>query len=277
MTTVRLSVTPLPTWLDADRLLGVSAPLTMTEVGPGHVRVDVRLSASEAADVAARLRGVGIDGRALDIVVDPPLPRALVRAARLRDARLRRTITPGFTVPGGRAEGEGRFSLTPASIAHHIGLVARGRSVVDACCGSGGNAIGFARAGCVVTAIERDRERLAEARHNARLYGVSERMTFVLGDALDEVPKRAADLLFVDPPWGVDYDKHHTDRSHFPLLDALIAQAAPGYGALWAKVPSSFAVSSLAGATATAWFGEAAGDEHRIKFVLLQQKLAAAE
>lgn len=277
MTTFRLSVAPLPTWLDARRLLGVGCPLAVTPIGPAHVRIEARVSASEAADVGARLRGVGIDGRALEIVVDPPLPRALVRAARLRDARLRRTLTPGFTVPGGRAEGEGRYSLTPASLAHQIGLLAEGRSVVDACCGSGGNAIGFARAGCAVTAIERDPERLVEARHNARLYGVSDRLTFVHGDALDEVPRRTAALLFVDPPWGLDYDKRCSERAQFPLLDALIARVRSGYDAIWAKVPGSFAVSSVGGAEASGWFGEAAGDAHRLKFVLLQKTLAPTE
>ena len=49
-------------------------------------------------------------------------------------------------------------------------LMPAGRSVVDACCGSGGNALGFARAGSPVTAIELAPERLAEAQHNARVY-----------------------------------------------------------------------------------------------------------
>jgi len=50
----------------------------------------------------------------------------------------------------------------------------------------------------------------------------------------------------------------------------LAAFRAPGYGALWLKVPSSFAVASIPGSQPSAWFGEAPGDAHRIKFVLLQ-------
>lgn len=271
MNSVRLSVAPVPRWVDAARLLGVDALPARAPVGDDHERLTVALTPTDAAGVAARLRGVGIDGRALEIVVEPGLGRPLVRAARLRDARLRRALTPGFTRPGTRAEGEGRYSLTPESLALAIGRRAQGAAVIDACCGSGGNAIGFARAGCRVTAIERDAERLAEARHNAAVYGVSERITFVHGDALSELPRRAADLLFVDPPWGLDYDKQRTERASFPLFDRLLAERDAGAcGALWAKVPSSFAVATVPGARPSAWFGEAAGDAHRIKFVLLE-------
>ena len=46
--------------------------------------------------------------------------------------------------------------------------------MIDAGCGAGGNAIGFARGGARVTAIEQDVQRLAMARHNAEVYGVAD-------------------------------------------------------------------------------------------------------
>ena len=99
----------------------------------------------------------------------------MVRAARLAEARARCRPRP-LTLRGARRAKD---------VSHHArgaGAGAGGRctaSVVDACCGSGGNTLGFARAGCSVTAIDLEPERIdAEARHNAQLYGVAERVRF---------------------------------------------------------------------------------------------------
>jgi predicted RNA methylase len=213
---------------------------------------------------------LGFDGRALVVTCVPPLGRTQVREARLREARARRETTPGFVRSGAHASGEGRYSLTPEALALELGQLAQGRSVVDACCGSGGNAIGFARAGCAVTALELDPARLAEARHNAALYGVSARISFQLADAREAVEKQRADLLFVDPPWGAEYNKRVSSLADFPLLSALLASDLSAYGELWLKLPSSFLVASIEGARASAWFGRERGDAQRVKFVLLR-------
>jgi predicted RNA methylase len=252
--------------VDRERLLGPD--VITSEPCAGGLRCELSLPARDAADVAARLRGLGLAGTPLEVSCDPPLGRALVREARLRDARARRETTPGFTRREARASGEGRFSLTPEVLALRLGELAQKRSVVDACCGSGGNSIGFARAGCAVTAIELDAGRLAEARHNAGIYRVTPR--FLAGDALALVPTLSADILFVDPPWGEHYDKKHSTLRDFPLLQSLLQRALANYGELWLKLPASFAVHELADAQPTAWFGEAEGDRHRIKFLLLR-------
>src|SRR4029079_8099373 len=135
-------------------------------------------------------------------------------------------------------------------------------------CGAGGNAIGFARAGCKVTAIESDALRLRMARHNAALYGVERRIAFVHGDARELVPSLQADLLFVDPPWGRGYDKTRLSLADLPLLEALIAERRH-FARLWAKVPPSFDASEIDGARPEAWFGSGEGDAQRVKFVLL--------
>ncbi|HEY6881156.1 MAG TPA: methyltransferase domain-containing protein [Polyangiales bacterium] len=265
MRQVHVEVSPIPGWLDAARLLGTEHFALEGE----HARLV--LESDHAADLAARLRGLGLDGRPLEVRCEPPLARAEVRAARLRDARARRESTPGFTRPGARASGEGRYSLTPESLALALGEQARGARVVDACCGSGGNAIGFARAGSHVTAIERDAGRLAEARHNAAVYGVSERIVFMHGDARELVPTLRGEVLFIDPPWGEHYDKRACALDAFPLLSELLALPHAQYRELWLKLPGSFAVRSVAGAEPRAWFGESPGDRQRVKFVLLRR------
>lgn len=282
MNLVRLTVEPLPVWLDAARLLAPAslAGCERVPLDATHERLVLSLPATEAADLSARLRGLGFDGRALSVISEPPLARGLVREARLRDARLRRDTTPGFLRSGARATGEGRFSLTPEALALELGKLARAAGalhVLDACCGSGGNAIGFARAGCTVTAIELEGPRLAEARHNAALYGVQRGIEFVHGDARTEVSARNADLLFIDPPWGEQYDKRAAGLDTVPLLTALLPAPRAAYRQVWLKLPCSFELASVAALierpTASAWFGTAKGDAQRVKFVLLKQGL----
>jgi SAM-dependent methyltransferase len=263
---LELTVEPVPGWLDVARLLGTTA----FEHSGAQVRA--RLPVEQAADVAARLRGLGLDGQPLVVTCTPALARSEVRAARLREARARRETTPGFLRSNAHASGEGRYSLTPEALAFALGKQAAGASVVDACCGSGGNTIGFARAGSRVLAIELDRARLDEARHNAAVYGVSERIEFVLGDARELVPARSADILFVDPPWGEQYDKRASSLDDFPLLSAMLASPLGAYRELWLKLPGSFRVASVAGAEPSAWFGEAPGDRQRLKFLLLKRR-----
>lgn len=264
-----ITVEPLPVWIDAARLLGFQPEIRALDARTCQAKLS--LTASDAADVAARLRGLGIDGHSLALSITPALSRNHVRAGRLRDARARRDVTPGFTLPSARAEGEGRYSLTPEAVAMEMAQGTAGLAVVDACCGAGGNAIAFARAGANVTAIEIDPERLAEARHNASLYGVTGRIRFVAGDARALVAQHAADLLFVDAPWGRDFDKQHTDLQALPLLAELLPHAKH-YRELWAKVPASFDTKTLGEVTCAAFFGRAPGDHHRIKFVLARAR-----
>ncbi|MBN2801333.1 MAG: methyltransferase domain-containing protein [Deltaproteobacteria bacterium] len=254
-----VTVRPLPRWAPAERLLGPG----FTELGEGAW--EARLPAAAAADVATRLRGLGLAGEALSVEVRPRLPRPLVREARAEDARRRRDTTPGFTRPGARLDAEGRWSLTPEVLALAMGRLAAGRQVVDAGCGAGGNAIGFARAGSPVTAVELDPARLELARHNARLYGVADRIHFLLGDA--QQLDLSGDILFLDPPWGVDYDRALTPLSALPLFAAL--RGLP-FRALWLKAPPSLDTRALPSAEISPIFGRAPGDLRRIKFLLLR-------
>lgn len=60
--------------------------------------------------------------------------------------------------------------------------------MIDAFCGVGGNAIQFAFTCERVIAIDINAERLEMARHNAAVYGVADRIEFILGDFLTLIP-----------------------------------------------------------------------------------------
>ena len=260
---VQVRVHPIPAWVDPQQFLAD----VRWERHEGEVCAVV--PREQAADIAARIRGVGLNGSALQIQTRPSLKRADVRAGRLRDARARRDTSPGFRRKGTRCDQEGRWSLTPEDLALEIGRPWAGAHVIDLTCGAGGNAIGFARAGCRVTAIDRNASRLSDARHNARQYGVEDRISFVHGDALNIGPTLTGDLFFVDPPWGTDWNRTRTTLHDMPLLDEFL-KAPPDASTWMAKVPPSFDVADTPHAAAKAWYGIAPGDRHRIKFVTLQ-------
>ena len=99
---------------------------------------------------------------------------------------------------------EGWFSVTPEKIAMQIAEACRCDIIVDAFCGVGGNAIQFAQTCNRVIAIDTCEERLRMARHNAEIYGVSDRIDFILGSFFDVADRLAgvADVVFLSPPWG---------------------------------------------------------------------------
>jgi len=54
-----------------------------------------------------------------------------------------------------------------------------------------------------VIAIDIDPIKIEYARHNAKVYGVADRIEFIVGDFFDIVPKLvAAEVIFLAPPWG---------------------------------------------------------------------------
>ncbi|UZJ57070.1 hypothetical protein CBS101457_006390 [Exobasidium rhododendri] len=123
------------------------------------------------------------------------------------------------------------FSVTPEPIAARISQRCRCSVVLDAFCGAGGNAIQFAFTCDHVIAIDIDPVKLLLAKHNAEVYGVQEKITFLLGDWRDFVKdwtqtgrgtspdehrdskwmgceRWKVDVIFLSPPWGgIDYWK----------------------------------------------------------------------
>ncbi|GAA5939480.1 hypothetical protein JCM1841_001549 [Sporobolomyces salmonicolor] len=120
---------------------------------------------------------------------------------------------------GCQMDREGWFSVTPENIAVQIAERCRSSVIVDAFCGVGGNAIQFAFTCERVIALDTSPIRLACARHNAALYGVADRITFILADWVTwtedyvarkqrgEVKKEdEVEVVFLSPPWGgIDY------------------------------------------------------------------------
>ncbi|XP_062228302.1 uncharacterized protein LOC133926388 [Phragmites australis] len=104
---------------------------------------------------------------------------------------------------GVRMDAEGWYSVTPEAVAaSQAARAAPGDLVVDAFAGVGGNSIQFAARGCYVVAVEIDPHKVALAAHNAMVYGVEDRIEFVVGDFFRLAPFLRADLVFLSPPWG---------------------------------------------------------------------------
>ncbi|PVF98556.1 S-adenosyl-L-methionine-dependent methyltransferase [Serendipita vermifera] len=142
---------------------------------------------------------------------------------------------------------EGWYSVTPEKIADQIAERCRCDVIIDAFCGVGGNAIAFAKTCERVIAIDNSPVRLALARHNAALYGVVDRIEFVLADfvtfatAFAKQPTRQkVDVVFLSPPWGgIDYQSFSPSKSSNLLVtpnttskSALPSSSDAGQGAL---------------------------------------------
>ncbi|XP_053980695.1 uncharacterized protein LOC128877422 [Hylaeus volcanicus] len=109
---------------------------------------------------------------------------------------------------GIKLDRESWFSVTPEKIAEHIAQRCKCDVIIDAFCGAGGNAIQFAFTCERVLAIDIDPAKIELARNNARVYGVEDRIEFVVGDFIQLAPKLSADVVFLSPPWGgPDYAK----------------------------------------------------------------------
>ncbi|KAF8991047.1 RNA cap guanine-N2 methyltransferase-domain-containing protein [Cyathus striatus] len=118
-------------------------------------------------------------------------------------------------LPGCLLDEEGWYSVTPELVANQIAERCRCDTILDAFCGVGGNAIAFAKTCQRVIALDTSPTRLALARHNAQIYGVADRIEFILADYLSfaksylslpsstfDNSSRKIDVVFLSPPWG---------------------------------------------------------------------------
>ncbi|PYI19929.1 RNA methylase family protein [Aspergillus japonicus CBS 114.51] len=107
------------------------------------------------------------------------------------------------------------FGVTPEpvanKIAEHMASAAPADKMVlvDAFAGAGGNSIAFALSGRWkrVYAIEKNPAVLQCAKHNAKIYGVADQITWFEGDCFEIIKNQLMDLapysvLFASPPWG---------------------------------------------------------------------------
>ncbi|XP_046919746.2 trimethylguanosine synthase 1 [Dermatophagoides farinae] len=122
---------------------------------------------------------------------------------------------------GIKLDDESWYSVTPEAIAKHIAerlqntLAKRypnrcnaGFIIMDPFCGAGGNVIQFALQSLIqkVYAIDIDPEKIAMAKHNARIYECDDKIEFICGDFFELTKhNRFRDLIdacFYSPPWG---------------------------------------------------------------------------
>ena len=103
---------------------------------------------------------------------------------------------------GIRLDEESWFSVTPEKIAKHIAERCRCDVVIDAFCGAGGNTIQLAFTCERVIAIDIDASKIELAKHNAGIYGVADRIEFIVGDYQELASNLKADVVFLSPPWG---------------------------------------------------------------------------
>lgn len=138
--------------------------------------------------------------------------------------------------PGCLLDEEGWYSVTPERVANQVAERCRCNVILDAFCGVGGNAIAFAKtcergllssffnslisSHILVIALDINPTRLALARHNAQIYGVSDRIEFIQADYISFAraylstasppslsdsssnKRRKIDTVFLSPPWG---------------------------------------------------------------------------
>ncbi len=101
-------------------------------------------------------------------------------------------------------------------------------AVADLTCGIGGDAVALA-AHTHVIAVERDPLPLTMARHNAGVYGVSERFHPVRGDALEWRPDVPA--FFADPSRRSEGRRMRRGEDLIPPLSAIVEWARKAQGA----------------------------------------------
>ncbi|XP_045479805.1 trimethylguanosine synthase-like [Harmonia axyridis] len=97
---------------------------------------------------------------------------------------------------------ESWYSVTPESIAKKTAEICRTNVIVDGFCGAGGNSIQFALTCKKVIAVDIDPKKIELAKNNAAIYGVSEKIKFIVGDIIKLAPMLKADAVFLSPPWG---------------------------------------------------------------------------
>lgn len=77
-----------------------------------------------------------------------------------------------------------------------------------------------------VIAIDIDPEKLRLAKINATIYGVADRIEFVLGDYLKLASHLKADVVFLSPPWGGP-DYQHSDIYDLNAMPGFEAYPSP--------------------------------------------------
>ena len=116
---------------------------------------------------------------------------------------------------GIKMDTEAWYSVTPEKLARYIAKRCIKKDtflILDPFCGVGGNSIAFAFVSnqVQVIAVDINPAKVEMAKHNAKIYGVENRINFIVDDFFNVVnylPLKV-DFVFLSPPWGgPDYAK----------------------------------------------------------------------
>lgn len=94
----------------------------------------------------------------------------------------------------------------------HFATRIQGMVVLETCTGGGFSTISLARHAAHVYTVEIDKARMDEAKKNAQIAGVEEKITFINGDILSQetqVLLPGVEAAFLDPDWAVTGPNHH--------------------------------------------------------------------
>jgi len=138
-------------------------------------------------------------------------------------------------------------------ITGHIARRFEGRRVLETCTGAGFTTIALARVAERVTSIEIDPVHQQQAYNNLARAGLSDRVSLLLGDVLDENILRkveAVDAAFLDPDWALTGENHQFRfrRSNTcPPMDRLLDRILSITGNIALIVPPFSALEEFTG------------------------------
>jgi len=109
-----------------------------------------------------------------------------------------------------KADKDAYYMSCPEIVAKHIASQLSGfKTCVELCCAVGMLSVQLAKVMDKVYGIDINKEYLKDAEHNAKLYSVSDKITFIHGGVLDVelLKKIKADAAIIDPDWSSGSEK----------------------------------------------------------------------
>lgn len=105
------------------------------------------------------------------------------------------------------ADDDAYYMSCPEVVGRHIASqLSDFDSVVELCCAVGITVIQLAKNINKVIAIDINQDRISDAKKNAALYGVQDKIEFIIGDALDRdlLKNISAEVAILDPDWSAE-------------------------------------------------------------------------
>ncbi|CAH1732703.1 trimethylguanosine synthase-like isoform X1 [Aphis gossypii] len=97
---------------------------------------------------------------------------------------------------------ESFYSVCPEILSYHIAKRCQNDIALDPFCGAGGNIIQLAFTSKLVIAVDIDPYKIKLAQNNAKIYGVADKIEFIVGNFFEMSSMLRADVVCMSPPWG---------------------------------------------------------------------------